>query len=223
MEKIVSLKGPYVNVADINYGGSQNFFKERKGPLNKMKVLGGCGIVALADTFAYLEHRTEFKTKEQYMGYFNRVALTALWLPAASGMTFIHEELAFMFRLIVRRLPYVAFWGFSRKKLYSRIREMLVNDIPVILCIPRTYGGRKKDRLPFYRYDKESGKMKYIESTSGHFVVVTGLYKHEGKLCMKISSWGWSYIMYYDDYMRFLKTHICGLLGNIMVVHRVGR
>ena len=218
MKKLYSLSKEYINV-NGSYGGSQNFFREDKGFFNKGKVAGGCGLIAVTDVTSYLLGQTFFESRTEYKKLFNRNILSGLWLPLKSGITFIHELLVLKALFLFKRIPCSCSWKFSRKKLYPRIREMLKNDIPVILCIPRVLGRKnaKNDRLVFY-----NEKLEKAESTNGHFVTVTGIWEHTetSKLFLEISSWGIRYFISYEEYVVFLKKHLMGLLGNIMMIKR---
>ena len=223
MKEIVNLKKPYICVEGQSYGGSQNYFKESSKALDKRRYMAGCGIVAAGDVVAYLKNKTVFSNIPEYKKYFKKTAAYSLWIPNKFGMSFFQEVFALFIGLTLNRLPYTCFWGFSRRKLYPRIKTMLSEDIPVILCIPRVIGRARaqKERLGLFRYQKSKEALVFFEATNGHFVVVTGICEIDKALYLRVSSWGYEYYIKYDEYVTFLKKHLFGLLGNIMCVrHR---
>ena len=217
MEPIVKLKDNYIHVAG-NFGGSQTFFRADKGLLNKMRDKGGCGVVAITDTVLYLSGQHEIKTVTEYKKLFKKTSKCALWVPVSFGMTFL--QLAFGFKSLSKlcKLAFNSRWCFSLKKLPNRIQMMLSNDIPVILCIPKNLGRRiQKYNLAFYNSD-----LTIVSGTNGHFVVVTGLYKHpyNDEEYLEISSWGNRYYVNLNEYISFSKKHLMRVAGNMLYIKR---
>lgn len=168
----------------------------------------------MGDVISYLKGEWFFENEKDYRRYFNRICRRTFWLPSAFGMTFLHETFGMIKLLRSEKLPFRCRWNFSRKDLAAKISYMLKNDIPVILCIPRTYGPKEtKKKLAMY-----NDKLEYVESTNGHFVVVTGVVRENDTTYLKISSWGKVYLISFDEYMRMLKTTFMGLLGNILYI-----
>lgn len=227
MKKLYSLKQNYISVKDAqkdpehpsySFGGSQLYFRNGNRPLDKYRASSGCGIVALNDVLAYLKGRNEYKDIDSYKKAFNKASKLTFWIPVKFGLSFIQQALGLFIQLKIYRMPYRNHWCFSKKKMFDRVRIMLKNDIPVILCIPRVHGKKAStDLLPMY-----NEKAVRTNGTNGHFVVVTGICQDEtsSKLYFEISSWGCRYYIEYSEYLHFLKHHFNGLLGNIMYIRK---
>lgn len=214
MKKIYELENNYISVDNESYGGSQVYFKSLPGFFNKRRNLGGCGIVAVGDIAAYIGCKSSFSSIDEYRKYYNDIAKTSFWIPTKLGLNFLHISFAAKRVFKKNNLQAKVSWGFSKKKLYSRIKGMLVNNIPVVLCIPKAFSlSGKKDKLSFY-----DNSINKITSTHGHFVVVTGIYEENSKLYLQISSWGKKYYISFEEYVSFSKHHIMGLLGNILFI-----
>lgn len=214
MKKIYELENNYISVQDQSYGGSQTYFRGVKGAFNKGRNLGGCGIVAIGDTISYLKNDTEFSSIDEYRSYFKSISKNALWIPTRLGLNFIHITLAAKSIFRKNKLSYKIKWCFSRKKLYTRIKGMLINNIPVILCIPKILKPSKnKEELSFY-----DCSVNKVSKTHGHFVTVTGIYEDNNKLYLQISSWGKKFYISFEEYVQFSKHHIFGFLGNILYI-----
>lgn len=216
MNIITRLKNNYITVKDAcEYGGSQNLFKNSSSLFAKGKVQGGCGVVALADTIAYLQKDTSFESDEDYRKYFNLIASRMLYLSTKLGMSFIHMYIGALCLFRRYGLKYHLFWTFNLRRLYPRVKKMLDEDIPVILCIPKIYGvGKAKRGLELLNPDDKS----VLCRTYGHFVVVTGIYDDEGKMYFEISSWGKRYMIEYGEFVRFSKKTPAGLLGHMLYI-----
>ena len=149
-----------------------------------------------------------------------------LWLPNRFGMT-IYRIMLLYPRLLHRAgLLLRCRWGISRRKLPGRIEEMIKNDIPVILNVPKLMVPlrNRKDKLPFYiLQSSESGKqmLSHGASTAAHFVVVTGVFRDGDKKYYQISSWGRKYYIDSDEFLAFTKkTLFGGFLGNILYIRK---
>lgn len=242
MKEILNIKSEYMRVnteQGITYGGNQQFFKELPGINNRGKYKGGCGAVALGDLLCYLStnHRRVRKKgmlrnviplewlackstmdKAQYMAYFNRLCKWIAWCPTGNGMAGVTVAARFCWLMHCTGLPYRAIWGFSERKRETRIKRMLVGDIPVILCIPKIFLNRKKTGLMLYV--REQNRMKPAVRTSAHYVVITGLVEENGSLYYRISSWGKMYYIKEEEFRSFVKKHLFGkLLGTILWIY----
>lgn len=216
MNIIVKLQRKYVNVEETDsYGGSQNFFKTYKTLGSKGKVAGGCGVVALGDTIAYLLNDTLFCSVEEYCKYFNLISKRILYFSTRLGMSFIQMHLGAISLFKRYGIKHRLYWCFNLKKLYPRVVSMLENDIPAILCIPKILGNNKQKRgLALYDPDTKS----VLTTTYGHFVVVTGAYSEEEKIYFEISSWGKRYLIEYGEFVRFVRKTPIGLLGHMLYI-----
>lgn len=201
-----------------SFGGSQLFFRGNGRKLDKYRESSGCGIVAINDVLAYLKGQRVYQNVEEYKKAFDKAAKMTFWIPVKFGLSFIQQTFGLWFQMRVYRLPYRNTWCFSRRKIFSRVRRMIENDIPAILCIPRVHGRKAKtDVLPFY-----NSQGVRVNGANGHFVVVTAITQDEDtkNLFFEISSWGVKYYIDYNEYLTFLKHHFNGYLGNIMYIRQ---
>lgn len=227
MKKLYSIKHKYIGVRSdapeckqsVSFGGSQLYFNNIKQPLDKYRASSGCGIVALTDVLSYLRGQRSYSSPEAYRRAFNRAALLAGWIPIKCGLSFVHQTIGLFIQLRVYRLPYINHWCYSRKKLFGRVADMLQNDMPVILCIPKAQGRKaSRDLLPLYNENAVR-----TNGTNGHFVVITGIYQDEttSKIYFEVSSWGQRFFIEYSEYLHYQKTHLNGIFGNIMYLRRL--
>ena len=215
MEVKYLLKDNYINVGG-SYGGSQTFFRNDLGLLNKSREKGGCGIVALTDIILYLSKVKTVNTQSEYKKLFKTTAKMIGWFPVKFGMNFVHQVMGLRILLLYNRLNFKCRWCFSKRKMFKRIKEMINNDIPVIMCIPKVLGFNKEhDNLAFY-----DEKLTAVSGANGHFVVVTGIYTHpfNNEIYLSISSWGKKYYINLNEYLFFSKRHLMGIAGNIMKI-----
>ena len=106
-----------------------------------------------------------------------------------------------------------AFW--DEDETLRDIRDMLEQDIPVVMAIGISNSGE----LKLYR----EANNQYIykdESTSLHFVTITGLYMDKSranhKIMLEVSSWGEKYFIDYEEYADFCD-HFFGVFSNGIV------
>ena len=240
--KKIGLNGDYIQIkrgnGSLSFGGDQNFFQVPEASVTDLKKKQyGCGIVAFADLLLYLGTNDEkFLIKENidyvkrelsersYKEYFNRIYDIIggiIGNYGISGLTIWNR-----FNKVARRNGWKlrAKWGFSRKKLFSRIEEMLKRNIPVILCIPMMLLKKDRDdKLALYirRFDDKTKQYQYqiAERTNAHYVTVTGILYENEKKYLKVSSWGKEYYIDFEEYDTYINTHFLGkILGNILYV-----
>ena len=216
MKKVVSLKKEYVSVGS-SFGGNQNLFGETKELFSKGKQLGGCGVVAISDTVSYLKGDLYYRTGADYRKNFNKTARRILFIPTRFGMTFFQELLG------MKHISYRDSLGLKcrlvsfKRNIYPLIYDMLRDDIPVIMCIPRIYGRNKASRsLPFY----DPVSLKKVTQTQGHFVVATGIFIEGNDVYLEISSWGRRYFIKFEEFKAFVKKHPASRLGYMMKITR---
>lgn len=213
-KKLYELKSEYVKVNQSSYGGSQLYYSGESNKKDRLKKLGGCGIVAITDTLSYLRNKTTYSSIDEYKKEFDCTIKKAKWIPTKMGMNYLHLTLSMIFRLKKLSRKYRCYWCFSKKKMLNRIKKMLNQDIPVIISIPRTFKHKNKiDKLNLY-----NDELKVLTSTCGHFVVITGLSEINNDIYYEISSWGKKYYVNHNDFIEFQKKHIIGLLGNMLYI-----
>lgn len=236
---MAGLTGQYIRVKRsksgvITYGGDQGFFAdESEDSAEARKRSMGCGIVAFGDMLLYLAGRNRqyrFKksegyinrllSEEEYKDYFNDRYEFLGGLPAKAGNGLSGFRLQSRFNRMARSENWNlrARWGFSSRKLYGRIVEMLDRDIPVILCIPlMIFKKDKEDGISFYK--KEKGVYSKACTVSSHYVVVTEILREHDGIYLGISSWGVKYYVNWEEYVQLIHTHFLGtILGNILYI-----
>ncbi len=239
MPKVAGITGEYIQVRReekgiVTYGGDQGFFRgAAASSVDDRKRRMGCGIVALGDLLLYLAARdpvycmqenesyvNRILSQQEYMTYYNSIYKRVGGLPAgkSNGLSGFRLQRTFnrMARLEGWKLH--ALWGFSGKKLYGRMVEMLSRDIPVILCVPLLLFSRDpKQEIPFYK--KTEGQYHKVCSVSAHYVVVTEILEEQEGIFLGISSWGVKYYINWNAYDRLLRKAFLGtILGNILYI-----
>ena len=236
---MTGLGGEYIRVKRnksgiITYGGDQGFFSDASAdPEEVRKRRMGCGIVAFGDLLLYVAGRYSqyrFKGSEcyvnrvlaekEYKDYFDdRYAfLGGLSARTRNGLSGFKLQSRFNRMAKAEGWKLRAKWGFSGRRMYCRMEEMLRKDIPVILCIPlMIFKKDKKQGITFYKKEKD-GYSKAC-TVSAHYVVVTGIFKEHDGIYMSISSWGVKYYISWEEYDQFIHTHFLGtILGNLLYI-----
>lgn len=244
MEKRTGIQREYVRVsrkenAVLTYGGDQGFFGSGEASKeDRRKKESGCGIIAFADLLLYLGNRdstyripetepylNRALRQEEYQNYYNAIYRFLGGLPFKGGISGLRLTLMFN-RLSLRQgFGLRAVWGLSGKKVFPRVRQMLLQDIPVILCIPMMLLKKdKRDGIRLYgREEERGGNFCYQEKafTRAHYVMVTGIVEEEREAYYEISSWGKKYYMSCGEYDILIRTHFLGtILGNILLIRQ---
>lgn len=225
MNDIVSLKRKYpsvkINDSLITHGGNQAYFElpgDKKSAYRRAK---GCGMIAIHDVYQYLSNKdVDFTSPGQYRRSVNSLAKHIGWIPTPSGTKNIFIIYAINRILRELHLKRHARWCISIKKIESRVREMLKNDLPVIMCIPfMLLPQDKKHNLQMYTFNTLHQKMLPTHSTNAHFVTITGIVEHNQKLYYRISSWGLMLYIDIEECNAFMRNHFLGFyLGNILYI-----
>lgn len=254
MMNIHGLKSNYINVIEedgsVSFGGNQGWVvkdSEKKRSRNNIIRKFGCGLVSAVDIVAYMERASQSDTEGSADGHSEiskteetpltvdeyrerlhelekRIFHVSYWLGVPG--TRLARRMNRLFRK--KNMPYKASWGMSGKKLLSRVRDMLENDIPVTLGIGP--GFFKKDRVHLYvtYLDKngsiENGNLRYSlkrkGSTKDHYVTITGLLEDDEKTYFEISSWGRRYYIDYDEYTEYVKKNDNYIFSNILWIRK---
>jgi len=210
---------PKVNLpgGSYSYGGNQMLSPD------KIMRRCGCGIVAAADLLLYLHryHKPlpifaemgEELTRDGYEALLQSLRRKYFPLFYPVGMNGI--SLALGLNRIFRKndLPLRARWDMSESKLWSRMEEMLLRDLPVILSIgpnfPRMW---RKGKETLYRLDGDTRRA--AAETVAHYVTVTGMDEE----WLRISSWGKEYYLSREEYERFRADISSALVSNIVYI-----
>lgn len=239
MPKVAGIVGQYIQVkreekGTITYGGDQGFFRGAPASsVDDRKRRMGCGIVALADLLLYLAARNPlYRTREnesyvnrmlsqqEYIAYYNSIYDRVGGLPGgkSNGLSGFRLQRTFNRTARLEGWKLRALWGFSGKKLYGRMVEMLGRDIPVILCVPLLlFSKNPKEEIAFYK--KAEGRYDRACTVSAHYVVVTEILEEREGIFLGISSWGVKYYINWNEYEKLLRKAFLGtILGNILYI-----
>ena len=212
---MLTLRRPYPRVRKddlLTYGGSQMLS-------NSALIRGcGCGPVAALDLLHYLcdEDNMPPLPIDRYNAELVSLCRSYFPLIPHSGINGLMLALGCNRLFHSRRLPYRAVWAISGNRLWERVREMLANDLPVILSIgPNFPAVWKKDRLPFYSR-RDNGSFVRSSSAKSHYVSVTGLDDEWAR----IASWGREYYIRRSEYDDFVRRHSSHVFSNILYLKR---
>lgn len=241
MAENISLQGAYIqvkrkNTGEITFGGDQGFFSgaDEKGGKGSIAA-SGCGAVAFSDVLLYLAGRKEkyqiketknyvnrILEEEEYKEYFNGIFALLGGIIFKKGVSGL--KLCLKFNKIARKNHWKlrAGWGISGRRIHDRMEEMLINDIPVILCIPMMLRKKDKDhRLNLYERQPD-GRYRRRQSANAHYITVTGIRKEQEDIWLSCSSWGRKYFISRNEYDAFIHNHFMGtILGNVLYIRRI--
>lgn len=208
---MLTLKYPYLRVEDGNrtsYGGSQ--MRSDNPTIRKC----GCGPVAALDVVWYLEHRgsDEALPIAEYNRQLSRLCRHYFPLVPPFGINGLLFVAGLNRLLHDRTLPYRSSWMLSGSRLWDRVEEMLIRDLPVILSVgPNFPAFWQNNRLPFYIRNADDSFRK-AASTKGHFVTVTGI----DPVWVQISSWGREYFINRMEYEKYTRKHSSFAFSNLV-------
>ena len=235
----VSLKKEYISV-DGSFGGNQRWLRKDADKANTLSDYG-CGLISANDVLLHISDKANSTSKEKYIAAIckmNRRYFHVLPFLGVSGimLSFYMRIYLFMHRKHFGK-RYKVRWGVLPKRQFACIKEMLENDIPVVLSIgPGLIRGRKKE-LPLYSLNESenSGTNKtydikgrdaindnidftQVNSVKDHYVNVTGIIETENSTMLEISSWGKRYYIDYNEYRDFVRKHDNYLFSNILYI-----
>ena len=203
-----TLQSPYLKVDTKNgtaYGGNQAWL-----PYKFLKGMG-CGLISAADVIFHLEGK-ENVTEAEYVAFAKKLWKWYLPVIPGFGMNGLTLMMGLNRYFKAHGLSHRAYWKISGRKLFSRIDQMLSDDIPVILSVgPNFPLIWKKEKLNFYNKSQEG---EYFPATKikAHFVTVTG---RDGAW-LQISSWGKEYYISIREYREYVKRHSSFLVSNVI-------
>ncbi len=131
---------------------------------------------------------------------------------------------------------FLARWGVLPGNILIRIKEMLSEDIPVIISIGP--GFFHSNKLNFYNKiekmpdDNKPGKasdaktylFKPVTKTKDHYVTVTGVEEYPtvdgSKIMLEISSWGKKYYVNFAEYLEYVKKNDNFYFSNILYIRK---
>ena len=217
---MIELKKQYVAVAsgqllnDSSFGGSQMWFQERS--INRC----GCGVVAAYDLILYITSGYDCRnqngiSRNDYTAELKRIQKKYFPLLYPFGLTGIQLAVGMNRLFLDMALPYRASWSMTGKNLTSRIKDMLMDDIPVILSIgPNFPFFWEKHTLSLYR--RERGVYRKASEVKGHYITVVGI----DDVWMKISSWGRLYYIKLDEYQDYIARYSSSITSNLLRIKK---
>jgi hypothetical protein len=195
----------------------------------------GCGLISASDVLLYLSmNDSDYQTvitdqiiynngnieydsycnyvKQMNWIYFNLIRGIGITGPSiASGIESYSE---------ICNSKLYAKWCISKDKMLSRIKEMLINNIPVTLSI----GPDSKYGVNFYLLNSTTNDpysfTEYKSNINSHYVTVTGILIDQVKnqTMLKISSWGEEYYINYEEYINFVDNYSNYIVSNIVYI-----
>ena len=166
--------------------------------------------------------------KELYMAYISRLEKLYFHILPKLGLSGILMALGVnLFFLTHRRLirnitgcRFRAHWAVRPWKLLDKIREMLENDIPVVISIGP--GFLRKDKVKLYSASEKNGKIHYkpVTQTKDHYVTVTGVVELSDITMIEISSWGKRYYINWKEYTDYVKKNDNYFFSNILYISK---
>ncbi len=176
----------------------------------------GCGLIGLADLILYLRERswkqggageTGSHSGPVYDAFVRRMDRRLARARRKVGLNGFSMAAAFNSRARKRGWKLRARWGVPPSELLSSIREMLERDIPVILSVGPGFG--RRDRL--------KGAALYQKGVPAdrafdHYVTVIGMEENEGKVWLRVMSWGREFRIDAEEYLHGVRRSI-PLLG----------
>lgn len=232
------LNHDYVSInkdGNYSYGGNQGWFKEE----NDLIENSGCGLIAAADTLLYMSNNKRYKTAatdivtcedgiitlQSYKNYIEYMEYVYFSLVNAPGGIVDGIDGARMSQNIDAygrqyALDINAKWCISKKKILVRAKEMIENDIPVIMSVgPMGEGeGVRLYSAEVYNnrviIDREEGLLK------NHYVIVTAINEDFVNNCtwLELSSWGKKYYIEYKQYLDEVEQNGCFFFSNILYI-----
>ncbi len=222
---MLRLQYPYVSILSegkLSYGGNQ------QSADSAMIGKCGCGIIAATDTLLYLsryhlrepvpafrglEERFPLSARQYYdciavmrRDYFPLIPHLGInGLMLMTGMEKFFRE---------NRMPYRARWSVRRSDMWEKMKNMLREDIPVIMSIgpnfPAVWGNR---RTCLYS-PQANGELKPAAKIKAHYFTVTGMDEN----WLTVSSWGKKYYLNRLEFERYVKEHSAGFVSNILYI-----
>ena len=246
----VSQKG-YISVTDttdgsISYGGSQMWFDGTDFMGNMQNYLihyFGCGLIAFND---FMQYRNNIMSLEK-TDYMNRVRTANISLPiVGTGLTGGNDfrygiganGLSIIYSINVQSATQgdsiLATWEWTQtdEEQLSMIKNMISNDIPVILSMgPRlTFDANasngvifNKITVPSAPYQGYTFKDSGEGSVKAHYVTVTGVLidKISSNIMLRISSWGSEYYINYAEYRNYCIESNSGIASGLVNIQSI--
>ena len=224
---MLRLKNEFISVgyeSGSSYGGSQRLSG------NNTLSRCGCGLVAAVDMLLYIHKNhpdcfvaefSEFSLckilpKEKYNELLQIIRHRYLPIIPHFGMNGLGLMTGVQLFFKRHHLPFSCVWCISDRGLWTKVKEMLSNDIPVIMSVgpnfPKIW---KNGRAALYTKD-ELGEYKPASLVKAHFITVTGI----DEQWLEISSWGRRYYLNRRMYEEYVSNYSAALVSNILYVKK---
>lgn len=243
-----TLSSPYVSI-DGSFGGNQGWLEKAEGT-RKGNVLKnyGCGLIAASDILMYImggmEHVIKQSGKRAPITYKNYIltmekkyfhilpvlGISGVLLAWNLNMYFLLHRKEIKIRT---GSSFRARWFVLPGQILNRIREMLLNDIPVLIAIGP--GAFRKGKVTLYSRNTDSnGRVvfKPATKTKDHYVTVTGITEtsladqvdktkvEDNIVMLEISSWGKKYYVNYNEYVNYVKKNDNWYFSNMLYIKK---
>lgn len=232
----------------VSYGGAQTWFfnmdeKKWYSLLEQDYTLRkkGCGLISGSDVMLYLSLKKQkymtpgtalvventsgnlnYDTYMDYLYYMSDRYFTVLPMVGAIGTNI---SLGINHYCADNKLGLNAKWCTSKKKMLSRIKKMLENDIPVTFSIgpyKEGYG------INFYDWEPKTNDIYSFviknkpDKVAAHYVTITGMMidKVKNQTILEISSWGKKFYINYEEYSTFVDKYSNYVFSNIVYIER---
>ena len=224
---MIGLQHPYISAAlsgGTSYGGGQ-----QHSP-NAMLRRCGCGVVAAADLLLYLTRWHPFGAVDYFaamlqdspipMSVYNSCIqnLSRTYFPMIPYGGINGLMLMTGMQLFFRRhgMPYSARWCVLQETLWERIEAMLLDDIPVIMCVGPNFPVIWGDRRVRFFVQRSDGSYAPVNAVKAHFFTVTGIDRE----CLRISSWGRLYYLNRQEFEDYVRRYSTSFASNILLVEQ---
>lgn len=214
------LKNNYIKILEDgklkgDCGGNQDWFKQSSFVYAAAQ---GCGMVAAIDVCFYINDSSTVSWAD-YLGkvksFIKNHSFARLFLHEfkRKGKTIVAVGIVpgqicgeLNKNCKINNIPYVFKWNgiHGHKGLYEKIKWQIMHNVPVIWSIYKP----GQEKLALYKYDSNKGDYVRACGVNNHYLTAIGIVettKSDGRLrrMIKVSSWGKSYYINFDEYLEF--------------------
>ena len=216
----------YISVnkdGQYSYGGNQLWSEDA------VMRRCGCGVIAAADLLLYLglytpccdrglvcefEH-THVVSHKDYEALTAKLRKSFLQVFYPVGMNGLSLSIGLNLYFSRWKLPFRASWGVTHGRLWDKMEQMLLEDIPVIFAVgPNFPFVWQNNRVNFY--SKAEDGYKKTNSARAHYIMLTGMDEE----WLKISSWGRLFYVKKTEFIEYSKKHSLDLLSNMLYIRK---
>jgi len=224
---MLNLKNPYISVG---YSEGPSFGGSQRNSVSSNIAACGCGLVSATDLLVYitkyhsLSSGSDIKAlslydiipEARYNACLKKMGLSYFPLIPHLGMNGFGLMLGMQLYFRRYNIPYNCHWCISDKGIWTKVEEMILSDIPVIMSVgpnfPFIWG---KGKAILYTRNN-AGEFKAASGVKAHFITVTGIDSE----WLEISSWGRRYYLNRRNYEEYVSKHSAALVSNILYIKR---